>query len=286
VRIIRSVVFGIGVAFAVPLLTTAESPAMSPAASPAVSPSPSASARSVRTHHYIANLHGARRPHRLGYDVFDTGPSPAQIAALPRGVKALVWLGQKCPTPADDAFRAAVRRLAGNRRVFGYYLSDEPHVADCPSGPAALATRTAYIRSASAGRQRSFVVLEQDDYGAFRPAVTGATLIGIDPYPCSVNGCRYRKITGRVAMARAAGIPLKRIVPVYQAFGQGRTGSSDSYYRMPTARQELRLLRTWAAAVPHPVMDYTYGWGHQSSANPSLVDSPSVQRVLARWFAR
>lgn len=271
-RIIRSVVLGIGLTMAVVGMPSAVASA--------------ASAGQVRrTHHFIANLDGATRPHRLGYDVFDTGSSRAQLAALPRGVKAMVWLGQKCPTAADDSFRATVRRLATNRHVFGYYLSDEPHLADCPGGPAALATRTAFIRSASGGRQHSFIVLEHEDFQAFRPAVTGASLVGIDAYPCSVNGCRYAKIPEKVAMARAAGIPQRRIVPVYQAFGQEGTGSG-TYYRMPTARQEHRILRTWAAAVPRPVMDYTYGWSHQSSANPTLVDSRPVQRVIARWFAR
>ena len=242
-----------------------------------------ASAGSGQTHHFIANLGGATRPHRLGYDIFDTGPSRADIAALPRGVKALVWLGQKCPTPADQAFRRKVGRLAGKHRVFGYFLSDEPHLADCPDGPAALATRTAYIRQVSGGRQRSFIVLEHADYHSFRPAVTGVSLVGVDSYPCSVNGCRYSKIPEKVRMARAAGIPLSRIVPVYQAFGQGH--ASDTYYTMPTRRQERRILATWARVVPDPVMDYTYGWRHQSSANPTLTDSRGLQRVFKKWFA-
>jgi hypothetical protein len=267
-RIPRSVVLAIGVTLAVPVLPPAQSAGSGPA-----------------THHFIANLDGATRPHRLGYDIFDTGASRAAIAALPRGVKAMVWLGQKCPTAADDSFRATVRRLARNSRVFGYFLSDEPHLSDCPGGPAALATRTAFIRAVSSGRQRSFIVLEHEDYQAFRPAVTGASLVGIDSYPCSVNGCRYSKIKEKVTMARSAGIPLGQIVPVFQAFGQEGTGSG-SYYRMPTARQEHRILATWAAAVPHPVMDYTYGWRHQSSANPTLADSRSLQRVLKSWFAR
>lgn len=245
---------------------------------------PSVSAGSGRTtHHFITNLGGATRPHRLGYDIFDTGSSRADIAALPRGVKALVWLGQKCPTPADRAFRSTVRRLAGKHRVFGYFLSDEPHVADCPRGPAALATRTSYIRKVSGGRQRSFIVLEHEDYRAFRPGVTGASLVGIDSYPCSINGCRYRKIPEKVGMARAAGIPLTRIVPVYQAFGQNHT--SDTYYTMPTPRQARRILAVWARVVPHPVMDYTYGWRHQSSANPTLRDSLPLQKVFKDWFA-
>ncbi len=245
---------------------------------------PQVSADSGRTtHHFIANLGGATRPHRLGYDIFDTGSSRADIAAMPHGVKALVWLGQKCPTPADLAFKRTVSRLAGKRRVFGYFLSDEPHVADCPHGPAALATRTAYIREVSAGRQLSFIVLEHEDYQSFRPGVTGVSLVGVDSYPCSVNGCRYSKIPEKVRMARAAGISLSRIVPVYQAFGQEH--AADTYYTMPTRRQERRILAAWARVVPNPVMDYTYGWRHQSSANPTLSDSRGLQRVLKKWFA-
>jgi hypothetical protein len=246
---------------------------------------PQASVGSTRTtHHFIANLGGATSPHRLGYDIFDTGASRSDIAAMPRGVKAMVWLGQKCPTAADTSFRNTIDRLAHNRRVFGYFLSDEPHLADCPGGPRALATRTAYIRSASAGRQRSFIVLEHEDYRAFRPAVTGVTLVGIDSYPCSVNGCRFRKIPEKVRMARSAGIPLSRIVPVYQAFGQENL--SDPYYSMPSAAQEKRILATWNRVVPHPVMDYTYGWRHQGSANPTLSDSRALRRVFKNWFAR
>ena len=233
--------------------------------------------------HFIANLDGARRePRRAGFNLFDTGPNLRVIRALPRGVRAMVWLGEKCPTEADRSFRRTVRRLAGERRVFGYFLSDEPHLADCPDGPAALATRTRFIKDVSHGRQKSFIVLEHEDYHAFRPRVTHASLIGVDSYPCSVNGCVFGKIREKVKMARRAGIPVRKIVPVYQAFGQAYSGG---YYVLPTVAQERRILRAWAAVVPDPVMDYTYGWRHQDSANPTLVDSPELQEVFRSQFA-
>lgn len=237
-------------------------------------------------HHFITNRDGSNAPQRLGFNVFDTGSGTAAIRDLPAGVEALVWLGEKCPTTLDAAFRRTVDRLAGRRDVFGYYLSDEPHLADCPGGPQALAGRTRYIRDASKGRQLSFIVLsDREDYRAFRPAVTGVSMVGLDPYPCSVAHprCEVAKIDQAVRGALRRGIPAQAIVPVYQAFGQSST--DDPYYLLPSPRQMKRMLHRWAALVPNPPMDYTYGWGHQGSANPTLVDSPRLQAVLARFFA-
>lgn len=240
----------------------------------------SGQAVSRTTKHFISNLRGATAPKALGYNVFDTGASG--VAALPSGVQALVWLGQKCPTPADAAFRATVDRFATDRRVFGYYLSDEPHVADCPRAAAALASRADYIRAKSRGAQKSFIVLSRvADYSAFRPAATHVDLVGIDPYPCSVAspGCPVTKIRDKVTAARRAGIPLAAIVPVHQAFGQQKI--ARGYYRLPTAAQMRAMLAEWDRLVPSPVMDYAYGWSHQSSSNPTLADSRSLQTVLA-----
>lgn len=241
--------------------------------------------------HYIANLGGSTAPRALGYNLFDTGATKSVIDALPVGVRALVWLGQKCPTPIDDTFRATVTRLSADPKVFGYFLSDEPHIKSCPDGPTALATRTAFIRTASGGRQLSFIVLNQSsadwdagyrDYRSFRPAVTGVTVVGIDAYPCHLGSCDFSKIPYKVGLATQY-IAQARLAPVYQAFGQ-EYATGDHYYSLPSATQEQRILQTWAAALPQPVFDYTYGWAHQSSANPTLVDSAALQDVFHRWF--
>lgn len=260
----------------------------------ALGPTSSGDAATRRTHHYITNLQGSTRPAGLGYDVFDVGASRAAVDALPPGVRGMVWLGHECPTVADAAFRQIVSGLADDPKVFGYFLSDEPHIRTCPRGPHALATRADFIRKVTGGRQKSFVSLSQssrdmsagfDDPHAFRPAVTHLDLIGIDPYPCSINGCDFGLIGRKVRLARRSGVPLGAIVPVYQAFGQG-TNTRDNFYRMPTAAQERALLAAWRNAVPHPVLDFTYGWGHQYASNPTLVDRPRVQAVLAHFFGR
>lgn len=237
------------------------------------------------TRHFVTNLKGATEPFALGYTLADKS-SVSSLSTLPTGVQSVFWLGQKCPTPADSTFKAKVDALASNPKVFAYYLSDEPHFGDCPGGPAALRSRADYIRAASGGRQKSFIVLSKvADYKPFAPASSHVDLVGLDPYPCSIAHpqCDLSKIGQKVDAARAAGVPLTAIVPVYQAFGQERTTSH--YYNLPTASQEHAILTEWKRLVPSPVMDYTYGWSNQGSANPTLVDSLALQNVFSTFFA-
>jgi hypothetical protein len=203
-------------------------------------------------------------------------------------VQGLAYVGQKCPKPADDAFKQTVRKFAENRNLYGYYLSDEPHIKDCPGGPDALASRADYIRKVTNGRQKSFIVLSRsEDYRSFRPARTHVDLVGLDPYPCSVRNptCEYAQIGEEVRLATGAGIPLGKIVPVYQAFGQENI--SGGYYNLPTATQMRTMLAEWVRWVPNPVMDYTYSWGNQTNtSDPTLVDSVDLQKVFQAHVAR
>jgi hypothetical protein len=220
--------------------------------------------------------------------MYDINASAWSIRSLPKGVQGLAYVGQKCPTPADAAFKRTVRKFADKKKLFGYYLSDEPHIKDCPGGPKALASRADFIRKVTNGRQKSFIVLSKDeDYRPFRPARTHVDLVGLDPYPCSVRNptCEYAQIGEEVRLATGAGIPLRKIVPVYQAFGQANI--ADGYYNLPTAKQMRKMLAKWERWVPNPKMDYTYSWGNQpTSSNPTLVDSPALQKVFQSHFAR
>lgn len=246
---------------------------------------PGASA-TTKPKHYINNLHGAYSAVQLGYNLLDTGSSKSTIDALPAGTQSLVWLGQKCPTAADATFKATVDSLKSDPKVFGYYLSDEPHVSSCAGGTAGLASRADYIKRATGGSQASFIVLSLPaDYAAFRPSKSHVDLVGLDPYPCSTANptCPLSKIDEKVAAAESAGISQARIVPVYQAFGQENTAAH--YYNMPTAAQLSAMLKEWKRLIPSPVFDYTYTWGHQSVADPTLVDVPTDQQVLASFFS-
>jgi hypothetical protein len=278
-----------GVVASVLILTTPGPSSGQQAPSPAAPTSSRATtlARPTTSYHYVANVKKTWAARRLGFNVLDTGTSQEQIDALPSGTQAMVWLGQKCPTRIDADFRSVIRRLADDPKVFGYFLSDEPHISDCPKGPKHVAARAEFIRKATGGRQRSFIVLcitHRPSYHAFRPGVTHVTMVGIDPYPCSVTypACNDGLIRKRVRQATQAGIPRARMVPTFQAFGQERLRSH--YYNLPTAHQLRRMLNLWARLVPDPRMDFTYGWGHQVSANPTLVDSAGLKDLMHRYF--
>jgi hypothetical protein len=246
--------------------------------------------------HYIANTGDkVDLVARLGYNLFDTGPDLEVIAALPPGGQALVWLGdlgdEDCAPPrlSFAAFTAAVDRLAGNPKVYGYFIADEPHPRACPSAVAEIRQRADYIRAHDPSHRSFIVVLDGTnqcggsygcEYSALRPSESHVDLIGLDPYPCSsVNGCVYAKIEDTVRRAEAAGIPRSAMVPVFQAFGQS-CGSGSNYYRMPSVSEMQTMLARWTALAPRPAFDYTYTWGRQGSACPALVDATDLQALF------
>src|SRR5437763_2246233 len=273
----------------------ASSPAPAPTPSPAGS-SPSRRAAAGGTRHFIANVGDNVAPvARLGYNLFDTGPDPQTIAGLPAGGQALVWLGSldnaDCAAPSYSfaQFSAAVDRLVGNPRVYGYFVADEPHPRTCPSTVADIRARADYIRAHDPTHRSFIVVLDGTNqcggtYGcefeALKPANSHVDLIGLDPYPCNVTAaaCAYSKIDDTVRRAQAHGVPPAATVPVFQAFGQSCAGSN--YYRLPSPAELRTMLAHWAALVPHPAFDYTYSWGRQDSSCPTLVDSADLQAVM------
>ncbi len=270
------------------------------------STSPTAAAlSSTGTRHYVANVGSSRSAAAaLGYNLFDMGPDRSLIDALPDGDQALVWLGNigksgACtPTYSFADFTAAVDRLAGDPKVYGYFIADEPHPGACPDAVADIRERADYIR-AHAPAQKSFIVVLDGsnqcggtygcEYKALAPANSHVDLIGLDPYPCNVNntdtGCTFSKIPFAVSTAVANGIPTTAIVPVFQVFGQ-TCNSGSHYYRLPSATELTTMLADWAAAVPSPAFDYSYSWGNQSSSCPTLVDAngsngyPDLQSVM------
>jgi hypothetical protein len=227
--------------------------------------------------HYAANEASSyRATHALGYNLHDTGTSRSVIDQLPSGDRALVWVGEKCPSGVSAGLKAAVSALAGDARVVGYYLADEPHVASCPTGPSNLAAEADYIHTHAKG-QIAFITLVNTgrDYSAFAPARSHADQVGLDPYPCNRRwGCTYSHIDDHVRAAEAAGISQKVIVPIIQVFG-------DSYYQMPNSIQLQLILNEWAKLVPAPLFDYSYSWDCQSGALSScLSSSSSAQSVM------
>lgn len=264
------------------------------------------------TMHYTANIGNDQTTAALlGYNLFDVGPTEALINGLPTGVLGLVWLGNmdnapvgsSCPAPSltDSQFQADVDSLASNPKVFGFYISDEPHPIVCPNAAIDLKTRSDYIHAHAPGKKVFIVVLDGSnvcpngagcEYSALQPSKTGADYIGLDPYPChfAADGvatvpCDSSVITTKANLAISNGIPANTIVPTFQTFGQsGRTDGKSVYYRMPSPTELTSMINAWASIVPHPAFDYSYSFGVQCGsscpATQAIINTPSIQTIL------
>lgn len=252
-----------------------------------------AAALSSGTLHLALNMPAADRAKAaaLGYDLFDTAPNAADIADLPRGGRALLWVGNSTcgdfEVTGTSAFAETVRRFAGNERVYGWYLSDEPDPAECPGIAAKIRQRADIVHRYAPG-QKAFASLTDRPMRPLAPSETHLDLIGLDPYPCRSGraDCDLRVIDTMVGQATAAGFPLRMIVPVFQTFGQAcNDGERD--WRLPGTAQLGSILDRWDRLVPAPAFDISYSWGRQDTwACPALSDAdgtagqPDLQSVM------
>ena len=243
---------------------------------------------SSATLHYTANGNFDSKGHYLpaadGFNLADVS-NVGTVNALPSGVLGLVWVGQ-C-NGADAQFIAAIRPYIGNMKVFGFYLMDEPDPSGqyAPRCPAAnLLAESDWIHANAPGSKTFIVMMNLGSptnpsfLNTYNPGNTDIDLFGLDPYPVRPEfpgGVNYGVIGAGVHAAIAAGIPVTRIVPVFQAFGGGEYTS----YTLPSAAQEKQILATWDALIPSPVFDYTYSWGSQAS-DESLATTPALQPIF------
>ena len=257
-----------------------------PPAPPAPAPAPSGPHTSE---HFTANgnLSGSTYvPGADGFNVADVSSNDL-VAALPAGVKGLVWIGS-CDG-ATPSFQSTVQSFVGDPRVFGFYLMDEPNPSSCSA--ANLKAESDWIHANDPGTYTFIIELDLSSsnhptyQGDYNPANSDIDLYGLDPYPCRSENpasapCAYSWLGLAVTAAEAAGIPLADIVPVYQAFGGGAwVDDGGGSYQLPTAAQESAILATWESLVPTPVFDYAYSWGTQNGDQP-LAATPSLQSVF------
>jgi hypothetical protein len=242
--------------------------------------------------HYAANhnfdVNGSYAPSRAGFNLADVAGAN-QLRSLPEGVMGLVWLG-KC-NGVDETFLEAVRPYVGSRNLFGFYLMDDPD----PTGryfplctAENLKLESDWVHANMPGVV-TFVVLmnmattkSPSFINTYTPATTHVDLFGLDPYPCrtELRECDYDMIDRFIAAAEAWGIPRDRIVPVYQAFGEGLwSDGGRGKYILPTADQENEMLARWGALVETPVFDFAYSWGSQR-ADRAVENSPELQVVF------
>jgi Ca2+-binding RTX toxin-like protein len=88
-----------------------------------------------------------------------------------------------------------------------------------------------------------------------------------------------------VAAAVKSGIPIDKIIPVYQTFGGGgwETDTGGKHV-MPTTSQMQTMMDHWAKLVPSPAFDYAYAWGSQNG-DTALENSPELQALFRQHNA-
>jgi hypothetical protein len=227
-------------------------------------------------------------PGDIGFNLADVS-SRSALEALPNGVKGLVWLGQ-C-AGVTDVFKRAVTAVKDHPNLWGYYVFDDAYAATC--SPAALKAESDWIHANVPGAV-VFVAVANGGSDAnpsfvkgatYNHDTTGADLLGVYGYPCKTDvtasgTCDYDLIDRIVNAAKAAGMRMDAVVPVFQTFGGGdyRTDSGGKY-KVPTADELRQILRRWKALVPSPRMDYAYGWNVQAN-DRALSVLPELQAVM------
>jgi hypothetical protein len=249
-----------------------------------------ANANAQTTLHYASGLGAAeaRAGAALGFDMADVG-DVASLNALPQGMKGLIWLGIK--GGATTEFQNKVKPFIRNAKVFGFYLWDEPD----PTGKygelitsASLKEQSDWIHQNVPGA-KTFIVLmnmassnARPDYmNTYNLANTAIDLYGLDPYPFRTGvPADLNEIDATVAAAVRAGIPMGKIVPVFQAFGGGTFSTAEGgKYVVPTPKQLQASIDRWATIIPSPEFDFVYSWGNQQG-DTALRDRPELQAVF------
>jgi hypothetical protein len=210
-----------------------------------------------------------------GWNLIDVG-SRWSADRLPRGVRGLVWVGDydngSCAWElADAALRAEVAASVGDRKIFGYLISDEPNPYTCPKAAAQHRARSALIHSV-APAARAVIVLDSNGFkGRATPDALEqmplwkgtADYIGLDPYPCYRSlPCDFTWIGRTIRAADAAHLNYWGVVQAFE----------DSSWRWPSSGELSHMLDQWAASHESGYMTFAWKWaGNTLSSRPALL---------------
>ena len=196
---------------------------------------------------------------------------------LPRRTKGVMWVGDyndsTCDWEVSDvALMAEIAPKAGDPKVAGYNISDEPDPNACPSAPAQHRARSQLIHSLDPGKFTFMVMDSNSDQASLDQAplwVGAADYVGLDPYPCYQNApCNFAWIDAIINAADRAGLSYWGVV---QAF-------DDRKWRWPTAREERHMLCQWAQSRQSGYVVFSWTWAGQNLSN-----RPHLLRVLTRF---
>jgi hypothetical protein len=229
---------------------------------------------------YMTDISDGRVTAAYGYNLVDVGPYRSAIDALPADQRALVWIGDydkaSCAFERSDAnVRQALAGLAGDPKVVGYYIADEPDDAlpayggRCPAVAAQVAARSRLVHALAPGAFTYEVVTEPGNFAAFARATD---VLGADPYPCRVGRpCDWTMIPRYIAALGAAHVA--RYWGLLQAFAQPP-------WRYPTPAELGKMITQWQRS--DWAGEQTFAWnfgGHSLASQPGLL---SVLAALNR----
>ena len=196
-----------------------------------------------------------------GWNLLDVS-SKWRADRLPGRTRGLVWLGDydnsTCAWEVSDKeLRRDVQQMARDRKVFGFYISDEPDPNACPAAPSQHRARTRLIHALSPGKPTILVVDSNSGRATLEqiPKWAGAAdILGLDPYPCyRGKRCHFDWISKVITAANKARVSYWGVV---QAF-------ADSTWRWPTNGEERHMLLQWAASRQSGYMTFSWRWdGH------------------------
>ena len=173
---------------------------------------------------------------------------------------------------SDAALTAEITAMAGDPKVAGYDVSDEPDPFACPSAPAQHRARSQLIHSLDPGKLTVMVADANSGQASLDQIplwVGAADYVGLDPYPCRWNApCDYAWIDAIIQAADRAGLSYWGVI---QAF-------ADATWRWPTPREERHMLCQWAASRQSGYMVFSWAW-----AGRTLQARPRLLKVLAHF---
>ncbi|HUE30192.1 MAG TPA: hypothetical protein VMR79_04920, partial [Verrucomicrobiae bacterium] len=203
--------------------------------------------------------------------------SQSSADRLPARTSGLVWVGNydnsTCDWEVSDAaLTAEITAMAGDPKVAGYDVSDEPDPFACPSAPAQHRARSELIHSLDPGKLTVMVADANSGQASLDQIplwVGAADYVGLDPYPCRRNApCDYAWIEAIIQAADRAGLSYWGVI---QAF-------ADATWRWPTPREERHMLCQWAASRQSGYMVFSWAW-----AGRTLRARPRLLKVLAHF---
>ncbi|HET8786473.1 MAG TPA: metallophosphoesterase family protein [Candidatus Limnocylindrales bacterium] len=228
--------------------------------------------------HTGSNQQGAVR---LGFNLLDVD-AKEEADSLPPGVRGLYWLGgyvnaPTCNWEEPDALVAAkVRAAKGDRKIWGYYFSNEPDPYGCPTAIAQHRARARLIKSIDP-HAATYVSLDMNWREQALAQLSGwrgvADYVGLNPYICfrGRGTCDFAWLDRVIAAADRAGIAYFGHVQAFQA----------DEWRWPSPAELAAMLDRWAQSRQRGYAVFTWSWG-----GSVLLDRPQLVRVLERYNGR